>query len=178
MKNRKLVVGLLVMLAVVMSTLTFAYWASGISGDDDVASQTITVGTGEAVTTTVVLSKDSQTSGVLVPAGRADNSVEGTAVESVVIQYTVTLDEDQDNNTFDGDEATLSVAYSNLLVDGVADTYDLVNISLSYTATIAVDGTQTVTITVTLDEPANQTEYDAVAGLDITFDLTFTASFA
>ncbi len=88
MKSRKLVVGLLVMLAVAMSTLTFAYWAGSISGDSDVANESITIGTGKDVTTSVSLGS-SATSGVLVPSGRAADSNEANAVESYVITYTV-----------------------------------------------------------------------------------------
>ena len=35
-----------------------------------------------------------------------------------------------------------------------------------------------VVVTVTLDEPVDQTDYEAVAGKDITFKLTFTAALA
>ena len=176
MKNkRKLVIGLLITLAVLISGFTFAYWASGITGDNEVAHNTVSIGVGEAVTTTVTLA-NSQTAGQLVPAGKAGDSSSATPVDAVVIVYTVTLDEDGDNNSFDGAIATLSVVASDIKVNDVENPYDLVNIALSYTATVAVDGTQTVTVTVTLGEPADATEYAAVAGKDITFDLTFTAA--
>lgn len=177
MKQRKLVVGLLVMLAVAVSTFTFAFWAASITGNNNVASQTVVIGAGEAVTTTVSLNADSQTAGQLVPSGRADNSSSATPVESVVIVYTVSLIEDQDNNSYDGQNAVLAVSYSNVLIGGVSDNAALVQIALSYTATVAVDGTQTVSITVTLLEPT-QAQYAAIYGQDITFDLTFTATFA
>ncbi len=177
MKSRKLVVGLLVMLAVAMSTLTFAYWAGSISGDSDVANESITIGTGKDVTTSVSLGS-SATSGVLVPSGRAADSNEANAVESYVITYTVDL-ADADNGSYDGTSATLDVTYDNVLIGGSATYADSVNIVVGGATAVTVNGSSvTVTITVTLDEPANATEYAAVAGAAITFDVTFAASFA
>jgi hypothetical protein len=177
MKQKKLVVGLLVMLAVVMSTLTFAYWSAGLTVDDnDLASNTVAIGVGEAVTTSVTLAADSQTSGTLVPVGRADDSSSATPVEAVVIEFTVSLDNNEENDSFAGTEAVLAVAASNIKIDNSTTNASLVGIALSYTATINVDGTQSVTVTVTLTEPTTQAIYSAIAGKDITFDLTFTAS--
>jgi len=171
MKSKKLAIGLLVMLALVVTTGTFAFWASGISGNNNSATGTVNVGTGEAVTTTVNVS--AQSGGVLVPSGRATTG----QVETVTLTFPVTWVEDGTNNSFDGNSATLAASISNIQINGSATYASLVNTSISNPGSITLDGSAVnVEITVTLTEPSNQTEYDAVAGQAITFDVTFTVT--
>ncbi len=72
---------------------------------------------------------------------------------------------DADNGSYDGTSATLDVTYDNVLIGGSATYADSVNIVVGGATAVTVNGSSvTVTITVTLDEPANATEYAAVAG--------------
>ena len=65
---------------------------------------------------------------------------------------------------------------SNVLIDGDSTHAGLVNIDINIsTINIVVNGDSvTVTIIVTLTEPSNQSEYEAIAGKNITFDLLFS----
>ncbi|MCD4827408.1 MAG: hypothetical protein K8Q99_06515 [Acholeplasmataceae bacterium] len=174
MKQRKLVIGLLVMLAVAVSGFTFAFWAGSLSGDDVVASNSVTIGTGEAVTTEVTFGA-SQGAGTLVPSGRADDSVAG-AVESVVFSFVVTWAEAA-NGSYNGNVGTLASVVSNVQINGATTNAGLVNPVVGGDTTVVLNGaTATVTVTVTLTEPATQEIYNAIVGQAITFDVTFTVT--
>ena len=156
-------------------TATYAYWASLIKVTDLAdQSETVKIGTGDTVDSTVTLNEVvSSSTEDLVPSGR----VTGTQVESVVFTYTVDWTEDGSGTFGNGTLGTLTVTVGNILVDEVADTYGLVNITpLVSTINVVLNdsGTYNVVITVTLNEPADQTQYLAVAGKNITFDVTFT----
>ena len=172
MKSKKLGIGLLLLLAFTVTTGTFAYWAAGVSGNSAALTQTITVGSAEAVTTTVNVT--AQTAGELVPATRATVG----QVESVVLTFPVTWVEDGSNGTFDGDTATLVNSISNVKIDGATTYTSFANVNITTDPTsITLDGsTVNVVVTVTLTEPTNSTEYTGIAGKDITFDITFTVT--
>ncbi|MFO7969543.1 MAG: hypothetical protein R6U15_05520, partial [Candidatus Izemoplasmatales bacterium] len=53
MKSRKLTIGLLLLVAFVFTTGTFAYWASSVEGDTQSQTETVSIGEGNAVTSTV-----------------------------------------------------------------------------------------------------------------------------
>jgi len=60
------------------------------------------------------------------------------------------------------------------LIDGLGTYSSLVVTSDDAPATITEGASAiTITVTVTLTEPADATEYGAIAGQDITFDVTF-----
>jgi len=186
MKNKKIVVRLLVMLVVAMSTFTFAYWASSVNGNVDTATGTVTIGSGSAVSTTVTVG-DVTNAGELVPAGMAAYS-SGSPVEYVMLSFSVAWTEAV--GLADGTVSTLSFAESNVLIDGLATYAGSVNISYQIGGTVTgstfnADGSTDITLNgdsvtvfvlVTLDEPADITEYTAVAGADITFTGTFTVA--
>lgn len=88
-KSRKLGIGLLLLLAMVVTTGSFAYWASGVTGDSDAVSATVTIGSGEALTTTITVADLSSTLG-LVPT----DYVGGTDVDRVVFTSSVLWEED------------------------------------------------------------------------------------
>lgn len=189
MKKRNLVIGLLIMLSVIVSGFTFAFWAGSLSGDDLRESNTIAIGAGQAVTTVVTLdSKSRNNSGTLVPAGRADNSV-GTSVESIVFTFELLWDEtvDLNNDSYDGTEWNLATVISNVKLgttdltlagEGPSYTAGLLNFVVAGAAKIelAASGNALVTITLTLTEPSSQESYTQYANGSITFDVTFTTS--
>lgn len=188
MKQRKLVIGLLVMLAVAVSGFTFAFWASGVSGANNTATGTINIGTGNQVSTAVTVGDANGGSALLVPTG---HDVDTNEVDYVVLQFTVAWDSTgQDAN---GSIGTLGFVDSNIQIGGTTTGYEnLVNISYqiggSVTgSTLNGDGSTSITadgddvvvyVLVTLTEPANQTAYNAVAGKAITFTGTFTVTTA
>lgn len=177
MKKRNLVIGLLIMLSVIVSGFTFAFWAGSLTGNNaSVNSNTVTIGTGEAVTTEVVLGA-SQDTGVLVPAGRADDSVEGNAVEVVVFTFTVDWNDTVSNDSYDGQVGNLVAVVSNVQIGGSTTHAGLVNPVVGGATTVTLNGAVVqVTVTVTLTEPATQAIYNDIFGKQITFNVTFTVT--
>ncbi|AUD65669.1 hypothetical protein BK011_08225 [Tenericutes bacterium MZ-XQ] len=189
MKQRKLVIGLLVMLAVAVSGFTFAFWAGAVSDATASADETITIGSGQDVTTTVTLGEGAgnanNINNILVPAGRISDSTPAGQGETLVTQvvYTYNVDWDEAGTAADGFEGTLSVVESNVFIDGAVVSWDdngtpnnYVNVAISLASTsISVNGGSVeVTVTVTIDEPVDANDYDLVANGVITFNLTFS----
>ena len=155
-------IGVLVLFLVLIGGTAgaFAWWDSLETTENDV-----TIGVGEGVTISVDL--DAQTSGSLVPDGVIMKTGD---ITSSAITFNVTLDP-----TDLEEELDLQAEVNNIEI-GESDTYaSLVNASVDNPGTIQND-LVVVTVTVTLDEPEDQTEYDAIKNSDITFDVTFTAS--
>ncbi|PKK97292.1 MAG: hypothetical protein CVV58_02010 [Tenericutes bacterium HGW-Tenericutes-3] len=180
MRQKKLVIGLLVMLSLLVSGFTYAYWAAGIAADSETAVGTISVGTGETVTSTVNVAAavNSQGSDDLVPAG--------FAATGKITSLTLTFSVDWDSTGLDasGLSSTLTVALTGATNGTPAqDAAVLALLNAAFngagdgTYTVISDGSAvSVVITITMDEPANQTEYGYVAGQDL--DLTFSFSVA
>lgn len=182
MKKRGLVISLLVLLAVITSGFTYAFWAAGVTGPDaQVADGTINVGTGESITTSVVLTGDNFSGGVLVPATFGGG---GSDVESVSIPLTVAWNASDALGALDGSTTTGTLqitvtvtatkggsAVEQTLVD------ELVNVvrsdALGNSITLGASA-MSVGYTVTLDEPANLADYNAISGAVITVSFSFT----
>lgn len=170
MKNRKLVVGLLVMLAVVMSTLTFAYWATGISGNNDVASNTIQIGEGDAVTTTVAVSGSASSALDLVPVGREEA---GVSVSSIT--YTFDVEWAGTSSALDTAGATGDLSAAIVLSGADASELALFTVSTYAGESVVYGSTTQVTVTVTFtNEPADQAQYDLIANASLNLSVTFT----
>lgn len=163
MKKRKItaVITLLIMLTVLLSIGTYAYWAGWITGASKEVTPEITVGTGQAAETAleVVVAGNE---GTLVPEGRA--------VAGQVESITFTLDFAWEETTADfvngatGDFVIVAIPSNALLQVTLTDVPTEVVLGTTYT----------ITVVVTLDEPADQVEYDTVAGqtLTVLFNLT------
>lgn len=178
--KRNLVIGLLITLALVVSGFTYAFWAAGISNPTAVNDdETITVGTGETVSSTINLdSVTNNQGGALVPAGFAD----GTEIESATITYVIAWNSNDEDGDLEGDASgfngTLTPAYVSAYNDDLTpvDVTSFFNVSFDQ-ATYAVTSdttTATVVITITMNEPANQAEYNLLAGNDISLTFSFT----
>lgn len=177
MKQKKLVLSLLVMLAFLVSGFTYAFWASGVTGNTvNNVAQTVQVGTGEAVTTTVALGTISGQLGTgvqLVPNGMA--GTDPLKADTLTLSIPVTWTEDaNDEANAAGTTGTLSVAIISVL-DGAN------NVSSHFTITlpadhvgIALGTTVNVSITITLNEPATQALYAAIANKNVSFIFSFT----
>lgn len=177
MKKRSLLIVMLVMLALVTSGFTYAFWAAGIAADSETAVGTISVGTGETVSSTVNVgvAVNSQGANELVPAGFAAAG----KIESLTLTFSV----DWDSTGLDASnlQSTLTVVLTAAENESSADVLSLFNAAFNGagdgTYTIVSDGSAvTVIVTITMDEPASQAEYNLVAGQDI--DLTFSFSVA
>ena len=176
-KTKGLLIGVLVTLILIVSGLTFAYWTNSVKNAEEKDDQIVNIGTGKEVTTFVNVATSSGKT--LVPEGRVDDCNEKDATEKVVLTYTVTW-------TAEGDQANgvlgkLSVVISNVAIDERTDLANFVTATVASgnNSDITLNGEAvTVTIEVTLKEPENKDDYDAIAGKDITFDVTFSVVVA
>lgn len=179
MKQRKLVIGLLVILAVAVSGFTFAFWSAGVTGGSDTAVGSIEIGTGEAVTTTVTVGNQSD-AGLLVPDGFEDDT---TTFDNIDLTFNVVWT--QDATGAEGTTGTLNVSIDSYdIVDELNDTTGLSKAQIDAMFTIVVTsgdqesmtlgGNQDVVVTVTfVNEPATEDIYEMVASGTLKINLTF-----
>ncbi len=183
MKSRKLVITLLLVLAFVFTTGTFAYWASGVNGPTDgTTTGTVTIGSGDAVETSFVLSDVTAAGGDLVPASQLSNSP-GESVDSVTVTYGVQWTEDTATSQLDGTTSTapITVTWSISADNGGTDVstlaQSLINISADggNASELTLDAAaQNFSFDITMDEPADQAEYNDISGANITITLTYS----
>lgn len=158
--NKKWFVLVLLLMLVITGGTVFAYWAGAFTvtqAPDE--TPIIEIGEGDTIATTVTITPTLDT-GKLVPQGFTGAG----EVEELVYTFSV---------LWAGDGATGAIGA--LLVTNTlsSNPYDLLNINVNYNNEIIAGTPVTVTITITLDEPANKTEYNAVANLDFTLTVGF-----
>lgn len=186
-KQRKLVVGFLLLLALVVSGFTYAYWASGVAGANaDTDGIDITIGTGDTVTTEV--SFGTTTSDLVgknfVPTAHVGGDEDKT--DTVILTFNVNWD---GTGTNAGDAATVTRALTavvNSISIGDDETLNATGglgdvpmfTAVTQTGvTITGNGTATITVTVTFAvEPKNVDIYNLVAGQILTLNVTFTVA--
>ncbi len=197
MRQKRLVLSLLVMLAFLVSGFTYAFWASGIATATANQTGTVQVGTGTEVTSTVNLGALVSNAGVnnLVPVGFV-----ALATDISSLTFTIPVDWDSHDiagSTAGGDAAgitsTLTVSLVSAVIPAVAgppavpavDVASHFGIALGGTGTnsaeytIISDGaTISVVITITLNEPLNQTQYNIIANANVLFTFSFTVAAA
>lgn len=176
MKNKGLIIGALVLFALVATSFTFAYWASSVDGDTQAQTgNTVTIGEGDTVTTTISFGSLVEDGNTLVPVGYEDGAstfssttftfpvqwdADSSGVEGVVGDLTVTL----------GDP---SITPGTLTLAELEAMFDIEVTTAPATLTEGA-GTSNVIITVTFaNEPATKAIYDEVANGTISFDVTF-----
>lgn len=172
-KQRKLVVGFLLLLALVVSGFTYAYWAGGIIAPTDLAvnGNSVKIGEGEDVVTTITASVQTSEKG-LVPTAHVVNPGDDTE--------TLTF-----NVTWAGDGATgatgtLSAVITNIKIDGQEINEDglegiMFEITPQSNATITAGTALDFTVTVVFArEPKDLETYNKVVNKAVTFTVTFT----
>lgn len=139
---------------------TWAYWDILKVTENEV----ITIGHGRAV---VVEAEPVVPAGkTLVPAGVAMGVND---INEIKLTYKVkTNNEDLD----------LSVRIANKKINGSTDYTRLVNIVVDHPNIVINNDDQLITVTITLTEPADQIEYNAIVKGSITFDIVFTGTIA
>lgn len=175
MKSRKLGIGLLLLLAIVVTTGSFAYWQGAtLSDTSDVASATVSIGTGETQATIVTFSAFSNDgSSALVPTSHAAT----TGVEDTIV-FTIPVSWEEDFSLADGSTGVLSIASDTLVLTGLTDTEleAMFSVSYSFTSAITAGAATDTTVTVTLifdTEPTDLTTYDLVAGQTLGLNIEF-----
>jgi len=185
-KSKKRVIAFLLMLSLVLSSGTFAYWASYVEGTSTEATGTLEVGSGDSVETQFVLGETFNSGGLLVPVGQAINSNDG-AVEAVDLAFDIKWVEDEATTQLLGTESTGQIMIAHEVViklDGEvldfeehANIYDLVNVAYNNAnaSELLLDAdAETFGFQITLDEPANQAEYNLIANAEISVTFSYT----
>lgn len=151
------------MLIMLFAIPVYAYWGGSINGSSANDNETIEIGEGQDVTTSVELTK-TVAGGKLVPSGR---KVEATDVEEVVLTFDVLwTDEDAASHGADG-TLTITTLFDN-------NPANLLNVVVNGDGAITAGTAQTITLTITLDEPANLEQYELVANKTFTLAITFS----
>jgi hypothetical protein len=171
MRQKNLVIGLLVMLALVVSGFTYAFWAGTITDGVNDIPGSVQIGEGEPVTIQVAIGAQGGDTEVLVPT--TVTPLEGQS-NSIEISFIVTWTNDPALTGIA--DADVSVLIENIEVDGVENPYTLISVveKSGNPETIALGAQVTFYFVITMSEPSNQEQYTAVAGKEITFDLTFS----
>lgn len=184
MKQRKLVIGLLITLVVLVSGFTYAFWAGTVGvpveGTDSV---TVNIGEGNNVSTIFNLGAAQVSAGTeLVPAGMANDAGE-------VVEFTVSFLVAWNNQALSGSSLTGSTTTGDLDFDFDVTIYDenddeivdagviaLVNVianPLNATSITLNAAGITLSVTITLTEPASVAQYNAIKNGSIEIVFTF-----
>jgi len=180
MKSRKLGIALLLMLALVVTSGTFAYWASAINGDAATQSgASVTIGSGNTVETTVNVGGSPTAGGStgLVPTAYAATAgVEDTAT------FTYAVDWDRDSNEAGtGFTGTLAVTFTNFSLGTLSEAQILAMFTITVTSGDgaitegAAPGNVVINVEFTT-EPADSTIYAQTATNTLSFDAVFTVT--
>ncbi len=185
-KSSKTVIAILLMLSIVLTTGTFAYWANYVEGTSTEAVGTLEVGSGDIVETEFVLYGNDSTGGLLVPAGQAINSEKG-AVEKIDLSYTISWEEDEETTQMlgVGTIGEVEIDYNVVITidDEVLDKelfsniYNLIIVTANKdnVSEMYLDGyPEYFVFRVTMDEPANQEEYNLISNAEISITFTYS----
>ena len=183
--SRKKIIALLLMFTVVLTTGTFAYWANFVEGTSTEATGTLQVGSGDSVLTTFNLSSELNSGGLLVPISQAQNSNEG-AVEAIDLSFDVQWIENEEVTQMLGVGSVGQITVADQVVitsNGVvldateaANIYALVNVAYnsSNATELTLDAAaQTFAFQITLDEPADQAEYNLIVNAEISVTFSY-----
>lgn len=146
---------------------TWAYWDMLTQTKDE----TITLGEGDQIT----VSESTASSTLKLVPTSSTVTPDATETTSVTYTYDVTISQRAINKGV----KKLTVTIDDVKIGGSATYASLVNFVIT-NETYTFEGTETiqVTVTVTLTEPANQTEYIAIANKSIAFKVVFTGTVA
>lgn len=178
-RMRKKVIASLLMLSLVLTGGTFAYWASYVEGTSETATGTLTVGYANGVETEFLIKDSLVSGGYLVPTGQTINSELGS-VEEINLAYDIRWKEETDTTQVEGTNTSGKISISHSLkikVNGseldsnkYPEIFDLINVSYntSNVTEMTLNGdTETFAFLVTLEEPSNQVEYNLIEGAEI-----------
>ena len=197
-KRRKLIIILILVFAMSFSVGgAYAYWAGTINAPAPKTDNiSINIGEGKPVNTVLTINDPAFGDKLLVPPSQAVSSVvvEGkTNVEEIIVHYDVNWSAVSGSIT--GALGTLKVAVTNVRIGGAGTSNYLVNVTLNNSPTytdLKGAGATGVTLTpsvvagtpyvvelrVTLNQAANTYDYGAMAGKEITMNVTFSLTVA
>lgn len=185
-KSRRKVIAFLLMLSLVLTTGTFAYWATAVEGTAAEATGTLAVGSGDNVETTFDITNELNSGGLLVPAEQLGNSNKG-AVDAIDLSFDVQWLEDEETTQLLGTNSVGQIVVDHkviIVIDGEeldqeehANIYELVNViySADNAKELLLDAqAETFAFQLTLDEPADQAEYDLIANANISVTFSYS----
>jgi len=185
-KGSKRIIALLIMISLVLTSGTFAYWASFVEGTSNDATGTLTVGSGNSVATRFDLTNELNSGGLLVPVGQLVNSNEGV-VEAIDLSFDVQWVENEEVTQMLGVGAVGQINVQDevvIVLDGVvlnrelySNIYALIHVSYNEAnATELTLDAEAVTFgfQITMDEPADQAEYNLIANAEVSVTFTYT----
>ena len=175
MRRKGLVIGLLMMLAVVVSGFTYAFWAGAVEQADSNVPGTVTIGTGGTSTVTLDFVPASTAGLVLVPAEYV-NVGEGK-VNSVVLQFDVEWNEDEENTA--GASGVLEVELGDYslgtLNKAAVDSIFTITVTAGDEVPITMNGAKvTVEVTIVFTNEPTYAQYEQVAGELLSIPVTVT----
>ena len=138
----------------------YAYWDTLTTSSDE------TVEIGEGTTLEFTETLEPEEGSTLVPS---DVVMKEGDVEEIVFEYSVSLDQEP------LEDLDFEANVSNVLIGGETEDSNLVNVDVQSPNLIGSDDINVV-ITVTLDEPSDEDQYDRIVNETITFDIEFSAS--
>lgn len=188
-RQRKFIIIILIVAAVLITSTTFAYWATYIEGTSDETSNSITVGTAKSVKTVITINDANQTPyGQLVPVGQAINSG-SQAVEMMTFNFDINWAEQQETIQTSGDilqglvnskisyEIISDQTQEILNINEYKAVYDLITIEASPSnyKTIKLNDTSSslYQFTVKMSEPANKSHYELIQNSKIIIHFNF-----
>lgn len=183
-KRRTIIVGLL-MIALIFSTATFAYWASFVEGTEEESKNQLTIGSADSVDTIFELSNDFNSGGYLVPLNQLVNSPLGS-VDEINLTYDINWVEDEDTAMLNGTVVegdidithTVFILTDNGILDHVrySNVYSLINVEYNETnpESLILNGdSETLAFRVTIDESSNISEYNLIANHSVNIAFEF-----
>lgn len=168
--SKTLSVLVLVLLSLLLTTFTFAYWAGSVDKPTEVVDHTVNIGKGDAVSTKIEVSPHENSKATLVPAGR-EKSGEVSSIDYTFKVYWKS-NEGSPDGPAKGAIGTLKVGHSDLMSQKVragvgsepAKGIFIHKITSGNDTQIVADGEPVeVKVTLTMTEPKTEADYDTVA---------------
>jgi hypothetical protein len=103
LKSRRTFIYILLLLSFVVTSGTFAYWATTVEGTSSEAVGTLQIGSGDVISTRFQIENELHSGGLLVPAAQIDNSLFG-AVDSINIIHSIAWNEVSNQTQLTGTE--------------------------------------------------------------------------
>jgi len=184
-RSTKKVIAFLIMLSLVLSSGTFAYWASYVEGTNAEATGTLQVGSGEKVSTRFDLANELNSGGLLVPVGQAVNSLEG-AVEEIDLSFDVKWTEDEATTQMLGVDSVgeidieheLLITSEGVVLDKVEFAHIYALVFVAYNENNASElkldaAAETFAFQIKLTEPSNQADYQLIVNAEISVTFSY-----
>lgn len=181
----KVLVIFLFIISLAMTAGTFAYWATNVEGTQRDAVGTLSIGSASGVSTSFVLSDDTNSGGNLVPAGM-NLSSEQNAVEEINLTYDIKWIENNIQTQLEGtvSKGRIDVKYQVYITkDGEtldftddSNIYDLIVVTPSEDnpTELTLDSeAKTFAFKITMNEPSNQEEYNMIVNSEIKVVITY-----